>query len=829
MTPSTHATCKRLPVVWRAGTRWLAGLLVMSLAGSAASGDDKPSKRVVVAPVAQAMLKTYCSHCHGSQGKGGINLSELESLEVREQLDLLNKVQDQLFYRMMPPAKSEQLNEKDRVALSGWVRSELQRHNASKLDERLSDPSSGNYVDHALLFSGTIKDKAYTPARRWLVSPQIYDERVRDSLHLEGKQRTAHLGVLNPFLLPERSGVRDYDLTPLDGGHFVVMQNNAAWLASRVIVSLRIKTGDIEKQPNEKFLLPTTLGDKAKTPTMPAFERIVAKKTPPSDEELTAAIRFQFERVLHRPPTDSEKAKYLKFTHEAIEAGGNLAGLKKLLETVWMESEFVYRLEFGAGTPDQYGRKLLAPREASYAIAYALGDKAPDAVLLKAALEGRLATKVDFEREVRRLLADTTHLSGPIDPLLSNSGESTHPKIVRFFREFFGYPMAMGVFKDIERSNGFYHNPDHKHTQTPGHLIHEADLVVDAIVREDKRVFETLLTTDKFFVAPVENAAAKMKALNEVYDRFKDAKWQLKPGTKKAPSWLSAEDLEFLRKRIHPAANEVTLNLVMRHVEHYRKKGLDPHPQWSYAYGELRMLAPHANSYNIAPPDWAYPQRQPFEVQHRKGILTHPAWLIAHSLNSSTDPVRRGKWVREKLLAGVVPDVPITVDAVIPEDPTKTLRQRLDHATERQACAKCHHLMNPLGLTFEIFDDFGRYRTQESLEHPDNIVAKAKVKYGADTYKTAPVVATGRLDGTGDPKLDGEVKDALDLIDRIAKSERVRQSIIRHAFRFFLGRNELLSDSQTLIDADRAYVQSGGSFKAVIVSLLTSDSFLYRK
>jgi hypothetical protein len=44
-----------------------------------------------------------------------------------------------------------------------------------------------------------------------------------------------------------------------------------------------------------------------------------------------------------------------------------------------------------------------------------------------------------------------------------------------------------------------------------------------------------------------------------------------------------------------------------------------------------------------------------------------------------------------------------------------------------------------------------------------------------------------------------------------------------------MGRNELLSDSKTLIDADHSYVQSGGSFKAVIISLLTSDSFIYRK
>jgi hypothetical protein len=57
----------------------------------------------------------------------------------------------------------------------------------------------------------------------------------------------------------------------------------------------------------------------------------------------------------------------------------------------------------------------------------------------------------------------------------------------------------------------------------------------------------------------------------------------------------------------------------------------------------------------------------------------------------------------------------------------------------------------------------------------------------------------------------------------------VRQSIIRHAFRFYMGRNEMLSDSRTLIDADQAYLENKGSFKAVILSLLTSDSFRYRK
>jgi len=48
-------------------------------------------------------------------------------------------------------------------------------------------------------------------------------------------------------------------------------------------------------------------------------------------------------------------------------------------------------------------------------------------------------------------------------------------------------------------------------------------------------------------------------------------------------------------------------------------------------------------------------------------------------------------------------------------------------------------------------------------------------------------------------------------------------------FAIFFGRNETLADSKTLIAADRAYVESGGSFKALLISLLSSDSFIYRK
>jgi hypothetical protein len=106
---------------------------------------------------------------------------------------------------------------------------------------------------------------------------------------------------------------------------------------------------------------------------------------------------------------------------------------------------------------------------------------------------------------------------------------------------------------------------------------------------------------------------------------------------------------------------------------------------------------------------------QPYKRPNRAGMLTHPAWLIAFSLNDHTDPIRRGKWIRERLLAGLVPNVPITVDATIPVDHHKTLRERLT-VTEKQECWRCHEQMNPLGHPFEIYDDFVRYRTEEFLD-----------------------------------------------------------------------------------------------------------------
>ncbi|MAT47380.1 MAG: hypothetical protein CMO35_08120 [Verrucomicrobiaceae bacterium] len=216
----------------------------------------------------------------------------------------------------------------------------------------------------------------------------------------------------------------------------------------------------------------------------------------------------------------------------------------------------------------------------------------------------------------------------------------------------------------------------------------------------------------------------------------------------------------------------------------------------------------HGNplAYNL-PPDWKpTPKPVPFPKDQRMGILTHPAWLVAHSTNFDNDPIRRGHWIRYKLLGGNVPDIPVSVDAKLPEEPTWTLRERM-HVTREEACYKCHSKMNPLGLPFETYDHYGRFRFDE---------------------QDKPVDATSKIVNSGVAAVDGEVKGPFELIERLANSTHCEQVFVRYVFRFFLGRNETLGDARSLQDAHQAYRQSQGSMKELVISLVSSDSFIYR-
>jgi hypothetical protein len=137
--------------------------------------------------------------------------------------------------------------------------------------------------------------------------------------------------------------------------------------------------------------------------------------------------------------------------------------------------------------------------------------------------------------------------------------------------------------------------------------------------------------------------------------------------------------------------------------------------------------------------------------------------------------------------------------------------------------------MDPLGLPFEQFDHYGRFRLAEIVEDKEKTAAaRAKNPLSGPTMRMIPFETAGAIEASGDPSIDGPVQDPFELIERLAKSKRVEQVFVRHVFRFFLGRNETLADGPTLQAAHKAYVDSDGSLKALLVSLLGSEPFLCR-
>ena len=294
--------------------------------------------------------------------------------------------------------------------------------------------------------------------------------------------------------------------------------------------------------------------------------------------------------------------------------------------------------------------------------------------------------------------------------------------------------------------------------------IASTDRLVELILQEDKDVLKELLTTDR--VVATENDNVYFGRERSVEEKAR----QRKLVTKKAPGTRNSHSIEQANLAGEP---------IYARVSHrsFGRSSMKPD----------RILT-------------TVPDGQ------RLGILTHPSWLVSHSDAMDNHAIRRGRWIRERLLGGGIPDVPITVNAMLPDEPHATLRHRM-RVTRETYCATCHTKMDPLGLPFEMFNHAGIYREFELGK---------------------PVDTSGEIVDSGDPQLDGKVANAIEMIQRIAQSERAEQVFVRHAFRFWMGRNETLNDAPVLQDAYQAYKDKNGSMKALLTSLLTSDAFLYR-
>ena len=811
---------------------------------------------------ARTFLTSHCVDCHGeTEPEGSLSLNSLGPVDDVN-AGIWQSVWAQVTLKEMPPKDADQPKVVDRLQFSDWIVGELTRVMRDKGGFQAHlDPNKGNFVDHDLLF-GTLPDgiklaPTSSPARIWRVTPEEHITRLNELINTE------------PEFNPEKPGLRTRgDVVPTNHGgelklyfgtdRIIKWQGGTVAYATSVksvpavLSSARIHglenypdfytvnsaeatqimgvasdiirymaygplsianpeqiTDDPDSYKMEGDIrgLPTALvySTKVVRPLTPVYD--VMKEEGVTDERLRAAVDHLFESLTFRPPIQQESDAYLAIVKQSIEKLGKKDGAVLGLSSIFLDRDALFRPELVQnGKPDQHGRVMLQDWELGLAVNHALRYIQPDEKLRKAIVNGHMRTRADVEREVGRMLADDS---------------IRKPRILQFFRDYFDYDRGGYICKDSKAlADTGVSNRGTSHYRSMFDATASTDRLIELILQEDKDVLKQLLTTDMVVATRADNAYfGRKRSKEEIAVVAAEARKEAEEQAQKAAAEIEAIEKEIAeleaRLKVNPENNgtQKSLERKKKSLETAKKNAANvkKRDNGNLSVAEAKLSGPKIYA-RVSRRSFGNGSMNPDRILatapegQRLGILTHPSWLVSHSDAMDNHAIHRGRWIRERLLGGGIPDVPITVDAMLPDEPHNTLRERM-RVTKETYCWTCHSKMDPLGLPFEMYNHAGLYR---------------------ETELDRPVDTTGEIIDSGDPALDGKVSNALELIDRLAHSERAEQVFVRHAFRFWMGRNETINDAPVLQDAHRAYRDNGGSMKALITSLLTSDAFLYR-
>lgn len=803
-------------------------------------------------------LEYHCFECHDDvTAKADLNLLDLGPVDETN-TGLWKSIWAQVALQEMPPKKKEQPSVVERLQFTDWILNELKTTMKDKGGFHAHQaPNKGNFIDHDLLFGelpeGIQLKPTFSPRRIWRVTPSEHITRLNELINTEPKYdpenrglRTHgdavslnHGGELKLYFGADRinswvGGTVAYATSiksvpaVLSSPHKHGFENYAEFSSVNSAESTQIlnKAGDILRymaygpesivsDPRQitdrpaKFMLTlsgkgdvrgTPLGltyhSRVIRPLTPLYELLKEPKLEYSDSEILKVIEHLFEMLTFRPSAPEEAESYLQITRDTIAKIGNERGLFMGLSAIFLDRDALFFPELAAGEfPDEHGRVMLQDWELGLAVNRALRYLKPDPQLRQAIVNGGMRTREDVKREVTRMLADD---------------RIRKPRVLQFFREYFDYDLAEQVCKDESSLAGMKlaKNAQDFREKMLIHTI-STDRLVELILEEDKDVLRELLTTQKIVVSPQNNGfypggRSREPKRGLPVDRPEN--------TPESRSGIKRD----LKKEGNTEADKINLYRKFNENKYGDPDGVNPQEEavaerkWkkrSDTPGEVRINARvgyrsfgkgslKANRFLRVAPEG-----------QRLGILTQPSWLVAHSDAMDNHAIHRGIWIRQRLLGGGIPDVPITVDAQLPDEPGTPLRERM-RVTRATYCWSCHEKMDPLGLPFEMYNHVG-------------LLEKITKKNAIDT--------TGEIIDSGDLSLDGPIKNAHEMINKLADSERVEQVFVRHAFRYWMGRNETLHDRATLQAAHNAYRDSGGSMNALIVSLVTSDAFLYRR
>ncbi len=206
--------------------------------------------------------------------------------------------------------------------------------------------------------------------------------------------------------------------------------------------------------------------------------------------------------------------------------------------------------------------------------------------------------------------------------------------------------------------------------------------------------------------------------------------------------------------------------------------------------------------YGVPAPTTPGFSRVELDPSRRAGLLTHVGIMASLAKSNQTDPVHRGKFVRERLLCQVVPPPPVNANITPPAvSADATTRQRFTQHRADPACAACHTLMDPIGLGFEHYDALGQWRDEEN---------------------GLPIDATGDVMASD---VSGAFDGALELTQRLAQSQQVKDCFVQTWFRFAQGRAVTDTDKANLDDLKASFVASEFKISELMVAVTQTTAF----
>ena len=165
--------------------------------------------------------------------------------------------------------------------------------------------------------------------------------------------------------------------------------------------------------------------------------------------------------------------------------------------------------------------------------------------------------------------------------------------------------------------------------------------------------------------------------------------------------------------------------------------------------------------------------------------------------------VTRGLFVLHDLLRGSVMAPPVGLDTTpVPAKPGMSNRRVSEQRIADVKCGGCHVKFEPLAFGLEKFDGLGAFHNKD--EHGNTLREDGEILFPGTIKPVA-------------------YKTSAELMDLLAKSDRVRESLTWKVTQFALGRPLVAADARIIKDIHTKAWKNGGTYESLVTAIVMSD------